>query len=102
MKTIFLILLCTIFLFVSTAYSFFPIRTNTYEEEQIQLNAEYNRLLKIHKKYDRMSGIIILGFATYFFSNGLQMMKRDATYEGGSLLLMLSSPLFFWGIALTF
>jgi len=59
-------------------------------------------MLKIHKKYDRISGIIIFGFATYFFYNGLEMMKRDSTYEAGSLLLMLSSPLFFWGISLTF
>lgn len=74
----------------------------------IRIRSESDKeLLQIDPKYNRLRGIILLGFSAYFFYMGLQMSKGAKYKEGdvelvGNLLLITSFPLFFWGITLTF
>jgi len=91
-------LLIFIFFISSFSYAFLPsIHTRTEEEDP----------LRIDKKYDKLRGILLIGFSAYFFYMGSQM-KKGAKYEKGdvelvgNLLFISSFPLFFWGITLTF
>ena len=63
--------------------------------------------LEIDPKYDRLRGILIIGFSIYFSYIGYKMLQ-GAKYEKGdvklvgTLFAVSSVPLFFWGIKLTF
>lgn len=98
MEKIILLLLCICILVTSFSQVGFSGEIRIREKQEP---------LKIDKKYDRLRGILIIGFSVYFSYIGYRMLQGADYEEGdvklvGGLLLTSSLPLFIWGIKLTF